>query len=215
MDKIRVLLADDFEVVRRGVRAILEQQPDIEIVGEVCDGRKAVEKTSELAPDVVVIDISMPELNGIDATRKIRNSSPATEVVVLTRHDSEAMTRDVLKAGARGYVLKSDIGSDLVRAIRMVAKHAPCLTSTASEVVLAGYLANEDDDESPAEATPREREVIQQLAEGKSNKEVAAILGISVHTVEAHRAHIMSKLGFQSFSDLVRYALRNGLTHGS
>lgn len=215
MNKIRVLLADDFEVVRRGVRAILEQQPDIEVVGEVCDGRQAVQKTGELAPDVVVIDISMPELNGIDATRQIRHASPDTEVVVLTRHNSEAMTRGVLKAGARGYVLKSDMGSDLMRAIRTVAQHAPYLTASASEVVLAGYLANGATGEHAPEATPRERQIIQLLAEGKSNKEAAAILHVSVHTVEAHRAHIMSKLGFHSFSELVRYALRNGLTTGS
>lgn len=212
MKKIRVLLADDFEVVRRGVRAILEQQPDIEIVGEVCDGRKAVEKAKEVTPDVVVIDISMPELNGIDATRQIRDVSPGTEVVVLTRHDSEAMTRGILKAGARGYVLKSDMGGDLVRAIRTVAGHEPYLTPRASELVLAGYLAKDGGQEFGAEPTPREREIIQMLAEGKSNKETAAILGLSVHTIEAHRAHIMTRLGFRSFSDLVRYAVRNGIT---
>lgn len=215
MIKIRVLLADDFEVVRRGVRAILEQQPDIEVVGEASDGRRAVAMASDLSPDIVIIDISMPELNGIDATRQIRNALPGTQVVVLTRHDSEIITREVLKAGARGYVLKSDLGGELVRAIRTVAQHATHLTRSASEVVLAAYLANDATWEAACEATPREREVIQLLAEGKSNKEVAAILGVSVHTIEAHRAHIMSKLGFENFSDLVRYALRNGLTTGS
>jgi DNA-binding NarL/FixJ family response regulator len=206
---MRILVADDHEVVRRGVRSLLEDQPGWSVAGEAQNGREAVEKAKELKPDVVLIDISMPELNGLEATRQILKAVPRTEVLILTRHDSEELAHEVLAAGARGYVLKSDAGRNLVAALDAVSQHKPFLTSTVSEMVLDGYLRNREEERAPRSLTPREREIVQLLAEGKSNKEVAMTLNISVKTVETHRAKVMQKLNFRSITELIHYAVRN------
>jgi len=212
MTPLRIVVVDDHAVVRRGVRALLESQPGWEVSAEATTGREAVEVTKRLQPDIVVLDLSLPELNGLDATRQILKESPRTEVLVLTMHHSEELARNVLQAGARGYVLKSDADESLVAAVDSLRQHKPFLTSKVTEFVLDDYLrrAEEDDTGSPHTAlTARERELIQLLAEGKSNKEAASVLGISVKTIEAHRANLMRKLHLRSLSDLVRYAIRN------
>jgi DNA-binding NarL/FixJ family response regulator len=207
----RILVVDDHAVVRRGVRALLETQEGWEVVGEATTGREAVELAGRLRPDVVVMDMSLPELNGLEATRQIRKQSPQTEVVVLTMHHSEALARDVLQAGARGYVLKSDADQSLIAAVDSLRRHKPFLTPVVTEFVLDGFMRGGDGHEPMPKAalTPREREIVQLLAEGNSNKETASAIGVSVKTVEAHRANIMRKLRLRSVSDLVRYAIRN------
>ena len=207
----RILIVDDHAVVRRGVRALLEMQKGWEVVGEAQTGREGVDLARRLRPDIVVLDVSLPELNGLDAARQIRRESPQSEILVLTMHHSEELARDVLQAGARGYVLKSDADENLIAAVESLRRHKPFLTSKVTEFVLDDYLRRADvSAEMPHSAvTPREREIIQLLAEGKTNKEVAAALGVSVKTIEAHRANVMRKLHFQSLSDLVRYAIRN------
>jgi DNA-binding NarL/FixJ family response regulator len=210
---LRILVADDHEVVRRGVCALLEAHPDWRICAEAAEGREAVEKATLLRPDVVILDVGMPGLNGLEAARRIREASPPSEVLILTMHESEQIIREVVTVGARGYVLKSDAGRDLVKAVEAISQHKPFFTSRVAEVVSHAH----PDERPPGQQgdlsmlTHREREVTQLLAEGKSNKEVASVLGISVRTAETHRTNIMRKLGCQSFSDLVRYALRNGL----
>jgi len=208
---LRILVVDDHAVVRRGVRSLLESHEGWEVCGEATTGRDAVAEALRLRPDVVVMDVSLPELNGLDATRQILKTAPNTEVLVLTMHYSEEVARDVLQAGARAYVLKSDADENLIAAIESLAQHTPFLTPTVRKLVLDDYLRRGGSEESHAlaAATRREREVIQLLAEGRSNKEAAATLGISVKTIEAHRANIMRKLGLHSLSDLVRYAIRN------
>lgn len=212
MTPLRILIVDDHAVVRRGIRSLLESQPNWEIAGEATTGREAVEQAGRLQPDVIVMDLSLPELNGLDATRQILKESPRTEVVVLTMHHSEELARDVLQAGARGYVLKSDADQCLIAAIESLREHKPFLTSTVTEFVLGDYLKRGDAHEHGEAHTPvtaREREIIQLLAEGLSNKETASTLGVSVKTIEAHRANLMRKLRLRSVSDLVRYAIRN------
>lgn len=210
MKKLRILVADDHEVVRRGIRALLEAQPGWEVAGEAATGREAVEKVKQLKPDVVVLDITMPELNGLEAARRILVAAPKTEVLILTMHSSDEIVRDVLEAGARGYVLKSDAGRDLVTAVAQLCQHKPFLTPHVTEFVLDNYLEHDTREQNSGRVlTAREREVVQLLAEGKSNKEVAATLGISVKTIEAHRANIMHKLNLHSLGDLVHYAIRN------
>ena len=212
MKSVRILVADDHEIVRHGLRAILKGRLDWEVVGEATTGREAVEQTKKLKPDVVVLDIAMPELNGLEATRQILKAAPATEVLILTMHESDQLVREVLDAGARGYVLKSDAGRELVAAVEALVRHEPCFTSKVANMVLKGYLNGEDrerEDRGYGRLTSREREIVQLLAEGKSNKEVATSLNISVKTVEAHRSNIMHKLGLHSLSDIVHYAIRN------
>lgn len=210
MTPLRIVIVDDHAVVRRGVRALLESQPGWEVTGEAASGREAVDLAKRLQPDVVIMDVSLPELNGLDATRQILKDAPRTEVLVLTMHHSDELARNVLQAGARGYVLKSDADQSLIAAVESLRRHKPFLTSTVTEFVLDDYLQRtEAGSVSPAAVTPREREIIQLLAEGKSNKETAAALAVSVKTVEAHRANIMRKLRLRSVSDLVRYAIRN------
>jgi DNA-binding NarL/FixJ family response regulator len=212
MNALRIVVVDDHAIVRRGVRALLESHPGWEVIAEAATGRDAVDIATRLQPDIVVIDLGLPDLNGLDATRKILKESPRTEVLVLTMHHSEELVRDVLQAGARGYVLKSDADASLITAIDSLRQHQPFLTSTVTQFVLDDYLRRADGDDS-GEArtvvTPREREIIQLLAEGRSNKEAALTLGISVKTIEAHRANLMRKLHLRSLSDLVRYAIRN------
>ena len=210
MSPLRIVIVDDHAVVRRGVRALLESQPGWEVAGEAVTGREAVDLAKRLCPDIVVMDLSLPELNGLDAARQILKDSPRTEVLVLTMHHSEELVRNVLQAGARGYVLKSDADESLIAAVESLRAHKPFLTSTVTEFVLDDYIHRAEEDVANAgTVTPREREIIQLLAEGKSNKETASALSVSVKTVEAHRANIMRKLRLRSVSDLVRYAIRN------
>ena len=211
---LRIVIVDDHAVVRRGVRALLESQPGWEVSGEATTGREAVDLVKRLRPHVVVMDLSLPELNGLEATRHIVKESPQTEVLVLTMHHSQELARDVLQAGARGYVLKSDADQNLIAAVKSLAQHKPFLTSTVTEFVLDSYMRRSDafDDRIPKDViTPREREIVQLVAEGNSSKETASRLGVSVKTIEAHRASIMRKLRLRSISDLVRYAIRNNL----
>jgi DNA-binding NarL/FixJ family response regulator len=206
---LRILVVDDHAVVRRGVRSLLESHEGWEVCGEATTGRDAVEQSRRLRPDVVVMDLSLPELNGLDATRQILKDAPDTEVLVLTMHHSEELARDVLQAGARGYVLKSDADENLITAVDSLRQHKPFLTSTVTEFVLDGYVRRGDAAQEDPALTAREREIIQLVAEGQSNKAAATTLGISVKTIEAHRANIMRKLHLHSVSDLVRYAIRN------
>ena len=212
MKKIRILVADDHELVRRGLRAILEARADWEVASEAANGREAVEQTRQLKPDVAVLDIAMPELNGLEATRQILRAVPTTEVLILTMHESEQLVREVLDAGARGYVLKSDAGRELVTAVEAVIQHKSTFTPKVANMVLEGYLtgeAKERQEPACSRLTSREREIVQLLAEGRGNKDVATALTISVKTVEAHRSNIMHKLGLHSLSDIVHYAIRN------
>ena len=219
MAPFRILLADDHEVVRAGLRALLEEQSGWEVVAEAVDGRDAVEKASKLRPDAVVIDIAMPSLNGLEAVRQIVKAVPNAKVLVLTMYDSDPLIQQVLQAGARGYLLKSDAGRDLVSAIEALRRNKTFFTPKVSQMVLEGYLDKNPKDkdkeqESEAESlrlTSRQREIVQLLAEGKSSKEVAAVLGLSVKTAETHRANIMRKLDCHSVTELVRYAIRNNI----
>lgn len=211
---LRIVVVDDHGVVRRGVRALLEMQPGWEVTAEGATGREAVELVKQFHPDVVVMDLSLPELNGLEATRQILKESPRTEVLVLTMHHSEQLAGEVLQAGARGYVLKSDADQNLIAAVDSLRQHKPFLTSAVTAFVLDGYMQLSDmsDVRAAGEAvTPREREIIQLIAEGHSSKEIAVSLGVANKTVEAHRANIMRKLRLHSVSDLVRYAIRNKL----
>jgi DNA-binding NarL/FixJ family response regulator len=211
---IRILLADDHEVVRRGLIALLATRPDWQVCGEAQNGREAVALAVKLKPSLAILDLSMPELNGLEATRQIRKEVPETEVLVFSMYESEEFVRDLLAAGARGYVLKSDVAAQLLTAVETVARHKPFFTSEVAERVLEGFLRLGE--LSPGEGgagilTPREREIVQLLAEARSNKEISTILAISVKTVETHRASIMRKLGISSIVDLVHYAIRNNL----
>jgi DNA-binding NarL/FixJ family response regulator len=209
---LRILVVDDHAVVRRGVRSLLESHEGWEVCGEATTGRDAVEQSRTLRPDVVVMDLSLPELNGLDATRQILKDGPGIEVLVLTMHHSEELARDVLRAGARGYILKSDADENLIAAVDTLRQHKPFLTSAVTGFVLDDFVRRGDGGQaefSPVGVTSREREIIQLLAEGRSNKEAAVTLGISVKTIEAHRSNIMRKLRLRTISDLVRYAIRN------
>ena len=211
MKRVRILIADDHEIVRRGIVAQISHRPDWEVVGEATNGRDAVELALRLTPDLVVLDLTMPELNGLVAASRILAASPAARVLILTVHESEQLVREVLAAGAQGYVLKSDAGRVLMAALEALLDGRMFFTPKVGKMVLDGYLANPSSSEPAAEATlsAREREIVQLLAEGKSNKEVATALGISVKTAETHRSNIMRKSGFGSLAELVRYAIRN------
>jgi len=209
MKTVRILVADDHEVVRQGLRRLLEGRPGWEICGEAGTGREAVEKAKELKPDVVVLDYSMPGLNGSEATRQIIQRVPRTEVLILTMHGSEELIRGALEAGARGYVLKSDASRDLISAVNALVEHKAFLSSGACGPVLDRYLRSPQTPNSQQVLTPREREIVQLVAEGRSNKEIATALKISTKTVEAHRANMMHKLGLTSVGELVRFAIRN------
>jgi len=210
MKPVRLLIADDHEVVRRGVRAVLEGQCGWTVCGEASTGREAVAKAIALQPDVVVLDVSMPELNGLEATRQIRHAVPA-RILILTVHESDQVVTEVLDAGAHGYVLKADAGRKLVEAIRALLRHQEFFTERVHAVVV-----RRAEPRRPASArrgserlTSRQREVLQLLAEGKSNKEIGAALGTTTKTAETHRTQIMAKLNLHSMSALVRYAIRN------
>jgi len=203
-----ILIADDHELIRQGLRKALEERPGWTICGEASSGREAVSKALELRPDVVVLDVTMPALNGLEATRQIRRALPKTEVLILTMHDSERLAGEALAAGARGFLLKTDLGDTLLRAVEHLSRHEPFFTSKVAKLVLNGFFNLERSEVTEDRLTPREREIVQLLAEGKSNKEIAVTLSISVHTAETHRSNIMYKLGLHSMSELVRYAIR-------
>lgn len=214
MAKLRILIADDHALLRRGLVDLLRSEPEWQVVAEAANGKEAVEKAIKTRPDVVVVDLSMPELNGLIAAQEILKALPRTEIVLLTMHHSEQIVREALLYGVRGYVLKSDAERDLVHAIRAVALRKPFFTASVVDTVLKGYLQGGMNDRSGnplVQLTTREQKVVQLLAEGKSNKEVASSLHISPKTVETHRLNINHKLGLRSVSDLVRYAVRNGI----
>ena len=217
MKPVRILVADDHEVVRRGLRAILETREGWEVTGEAATGREAVEQAKQLKPDVVVLDLVMPEMNGLEATRRILKAVPTAEVLILTMHEPEHLMHEVLTAGARGYLLKSDAGRELVAAVDALSRHVPAFTSRVANALLEAYLKDDGHergaDRRQGRLTPREREIVQLLAEGKTNKEVAAALDIAVKTVEAHRSNVMHKLGLHSLSEIVHYAVRNKIVH--
>jgi DNA-binding NarL/FixJ family response regulator len=214
MQKTRILLVDDHQVVRRGVAGLVgDARPEWEVCGEASTGREGVAAAASLRPDVVVMDIYMPDMNGLEATREILKDNPGTGVLVLSMHESEQMVHEILRAGARGYILKQDASHDLITAIEAVRQHKLFFTSRVSEVMLNGYLGRAAA-EAPADTpfsrlSPREIQIVQLVAEAKANKEIAHILNISVKTVESHRAHVMEKLGIHSIAELVRYAIRN------
>jgi len=206
---IRILLADDHALVRHGFRMILAAQPDMEVAGEAGNGKEAIELAQKLKPDVVVMDVAMPELNGIEATRRLIELSPRTRVLALSMHKDAVYVREILRAGARGYLLKDSADADLLAAVRAVAKGEGYLSPGVSDAVLSDYRQHVTD---PIDLlTSREREVLQLIAEGKTNKEIATSLTLSVYTVEAHRGRLMEKLNLHSTGELVRFAVRSGL----
>jgi DNA-binding NarL/FixJ family response regulator len=206
----RILIADDHDLVRRGIRALFRDHPEFEICGEALTGRDAIEKTKRLKPDIVILDANLPEVVGTEAARSILKALPKTEILVLTMDESPQLMRDLLHAGARGYVFKSDFDRDLVDAVAALSQHHAYFTSKVSQMMLEDYQRPSKRPSAPLPTlSARQCEVVRLLAEGKTNKEVATALGISVKTAETHRAAIMRKLGFSSFSELVRYAIRN------
>jgi DNA-binding NarL/FixJ family response regulator len=214
--KLRILIADDHEVVRRGLASLLQSHEGWEICGDAKDGREAVEKAKQLKPDIVIVDVGMPNLNGLAATRQLLQHNPQQKVIVLTITDSDQVIREALDAGARGFVLKSDAARDLVSAVEALQRNRMFFTPRVNDMVLAGFLdkgytpGNGEPPKLPT-LTPREREVIQLLAEGKSSKEVASVLNLSTKTAETHRSNIMRKLGIHSIRDLVVYAVKNDI----
>jgi DNA-binding NarL/FixJ family response regulator len=215
MKRLRILIADDHGLVRRGARAVLHSRPGWTVVGEATNGREAVQKAIELKPDVAVVDIGMPELDGVEVTRQIREAVPNTKVLVLTMHESDQMISRALDAGACGYLLKSDLTGSLPKAVKAIAEGKRFLTPKVSEIVLEGFLVtrsqHQQGERAGTRTTPREIEIIRLLAEGKSNKEIASQLAIAVSTVETHRAKIMLKLGLHSLAELIHYAMRHGI----
>jgi DNA-binding NarL/FixJ family response regulator len=214
LKNIRILIADDHDLMRRGLRVLLEARPEWSVCAEANTGREAVAKAEELRPDIAILDITMPELNGVEAARRILKVSPNTEVLVLSVHYSDQLIREILEAGVRGYIVKSDSDRDLVIAVEALSNHKPFFTPRATELILdnfnqkGGSLTLAPDDMGER-LTSREREIVQLLSEGKSSKEVASALSISVKTAETHRSNIMRKLDIHSVSELVRYAVRN------
>ncbi|MBI4909654.1 MAG: response regulator transcription factor [Acidobacteria bacterium] len=207
--RVRVLLADDHGVVRQGFRLLLARYPDIEVIAEASNGREALDLCVQLAPDVVILDVAMPEMNGVEATRLIRQNCPTTNVLVLTMHKDAIYLRECLRAGARGYLLKDSIDKDLIDAVRAVARGEGFLSPAVSATVLDDYQKHVT---NPLDLiTGRERQVLQMLAQGKTSKDIASELNISVYTVDAHRSRILKKLGLRSIGDLVRFAMQNGL----
>jgi len=205
----RILIADDHDVVRSGLNAILSSQTGWEVVAEAEDGRKAVELVAETRPDVAILDYQLPLLNGVDATREIRMIRPQTEVLIFTMHESELLLREALEAGARGYLLKSDVRKFLIAAVEALSQHKPFFTGRVSEALLNAFLSQGH--ATDGVLTARERGVVQLIAEGHSNKEAAQILGLNLKTVESHRASAMRKVNVNSTATLVRYAIRNKL----
>jgi DNA-binding NarL/FixJ family response regulator len=212
---LRILIADDHEVARRGIRSLLEGHAGWEIVGEAKDGREAVDLAASLKPDIFLLDIGMPNLNGLDAARQILSMNPEARILILTIHDSEQVVREVLAAGARGFLLKSDAGRDLVAAVEALQHRRTFFTPRVAQMMLEGYLRPQSEHEGSSQCvlTPREREVIQLVAEGKTTEEIATALNLSVKTAETHRTNLMRKLDLHSVADLTLYAVRNGIVH--
>jgi DNA-binding NarL/FixJ family response regulator len=214
--KLRILLADDHEIVRRGLCALLQKHEGWEVCGEASDGREAIEMAKQLKPDVVILDIGMPFLNGLDATRQLLQYDPHFKIIVLTITDADQVIREALDAGARGFVLKSDAARDLVSAVEALQSKRMFFTPRVNDLVLRGFLdkghaISRNEPPNLPVLTSREREVTQLLAEGKSSKEVASLLNLSTKTVETHRSNIMRKLGLHSIRDLVVYAIKNNI----
>jgi len=210
MDKIRILIADDHTLVRDGIRSILEDESDIEVIGEAEDGRTAVKLSRQLEPDVVVMDIAMPLLNGLEATRQIKRNHSNIKVLILTMHDNEEYIRKVLASGAAGYILKDAAAKELINAIRTVRKGEAILSPAITRLVIEDYLrwGELDKQDSSNRLTPREREVLQLIAEGYTNKQMADILCISIKTVQAHRSNLMNKLDLHDRGELIKYAIQ-------
>ncbi|HMH06637.1 MAG TPA: response regulator transcription factor [Terriglobales bacterium] len=215
MNPLRILVADDHEIVRRGLVSLLKSHAGWDVCGEAQDGRQAVDKAKELRPNIVILDIGMPNLNGLEAARQMLRDNPQSKVLILTITDADEVVRAVLDAGARGFVLKSDAARDLVAAVEALQSGKTFFTSRVADMVLGGYLGRNrpaaDGDLLLPALTPREREIVQLLAEGKSSKEVASHLNLSVKTAETHRSNIMRKLNLHSVSGLVLYAVRNNM----
>jgi DNA-binding NarL/FixJ family response regulator len=208
MTPLSILIADDHAVVRAGLRTLLESGSRWHVCAEAADGRDAVEKATKHKPHIAILDVGMPLLNGVEATRQIRKLAPATEILILTMHESDDLVQQVVEAGARGYILKDEADRVLLNAVHALSQHKPFFSARVSEA--AGNTDSSDNAKSSrSRLTPREREILQLLAEGKSNKEVASLLNISVNTAEAHRANIMLKLDFHSLAELIMYAIRN------
>lgn len=206
----RIMIADDHEVVRNGLRFILASRPGWELVAEAADGREAIEKALSSKPDVAIVDYSLPVVNGVEVTRQIRTRLPTTEVLIFTMHDSETLLADALKAGARAFLLKSEAQRHLIAAVEALALHNPFFTGSPSEKLLDTFLSSHGQERGPL-LSPRERSVVQLIAEGNSNKEMSEVLHLSIKTIETHRAAAMRKLNINSTAGLVRYAVRNNL----
>jgi two-component system, NarL family, response regulator NreC len=209
MRPLRILLADDHDLIRRGLRMLLESHPDWTICAEACTGQEAVVKSEELKPDIAILDITMPDVSGIEAAGRILKASPNTEILIFSAHSSDRLIQEILDAGIRGYISKSDSDHDLIRAVEILANHKPFIGSRATDLVLGRLDRKGQASKIPAHLTSREHEVVQMLSEGKTNKEAASILGISAKTIETHRANVMRKLGLHTAGQLVRYAVRN------
>jgi two-component system response regulator NreC len=211
---IRIVLADDHAVIRRGLRLVLQEQEDFEVVGEASDGREAVSLAESLTPDVVVLDITMPGMNGIEAARLISARQPQTALIVLSMHSDEGYVLRALKAGVRGYLLKEAPESDFIQAIHFVSQGKAFFSPAVSRMLVEDYVRqsqNKDIEDTYDLLTAREREILQLLAEGKSNKDVASVLNLSVYTIETHRSNIMGKLNLHSVPELILYAVRKGV----
>jgi DNA-binding NarL/FixJ family response regulator len=206
----RIIIVDDHEAIRRGVRQIVETKPYYQVVGETGDGRSALEMAKDVRPDIAIIDYSIPELNGLDLSHALKRQNPRIEILLYTMHDREEIVMDVLRAGVRGFVLKSDTEKHLLAALDALAIHRPYFSGAISETLLGQFLESKTT-EMASSLTHREREIVQQVAEGRINKEIAARLSISIKTVETHRASAMRKLKLNTTADLVRYAVRNQL----
>ena len=214
MHRLRILVADDHEAMRTGVRALIEQEPGWQVCGTATNGQEAVEAARKLKPDVVVLDMTMPELDGLSALREIKHTVPNTEVVIFSAYHSEEVIEELFDSGAKSYIQKSDASRHLVAAIKSLAEHKPFFTSEISQILFAKFLsgsAGKKQNGQEHAVTSRERDVVRLLAGGNSNKEVANCLGISIRTAETHRATLMRKLGLESLAALVRYAIRNNI----
>lgn len=212
---LRILIADDHDVMRQGTRSVIEREHSWEVCGVACTGREAVARATELAPDIVIMDMTMPELNGLDAAIQIKRRLPRTEILMFTGHETDDLIRQAFEAGVKSFISKSEAHHFLIEAIKSLSRHKPFFTTTVSEILFSNILNRAEgkrDATAPGQRlSPREREIVQLIAEGKSNKEVAEALGISVRTAETHRASILRKLNLDSVAGLVRYAIRNKL----